>query len=120
MRHRLTAAVAVAVLLPGGVLISSAEAQPSAGVSAVATASGCRPNRERLVILGDSGSTGYGSLDYPAGAQTYKPTANGWSSIVSRNLAAEPTWRTQTTVIAHGGAQAQARFARPRRQGRTG
>jgi acyl-CoA thioesterase-1 len=106
MRHRLTATVAAAVLLLGGVLVSSAAAQPSTGEFAAATASGWCPNRERLVILGDSGSTGYGSPDYPAGAQTYKPTANGWSSIVSRNLAAEPTWRTQTTVIAHGGAQA--------------
>jgi acyl-CoA thioesterase-1 len=103
MRHRLTAAVAAAVLLLGGVLVSSAAAQPSTGEFAAATASGWCPNRERLVILGDSGSTGYGSPDYPAGAQTYKPTANGWSSIVSRNLAAEPTWRTQTTVIALGG-----------------
>lgn len=96
LRRRL--ALMVTVVLVAVVPVTGSSATPSAGWC---------DDRSRLVILGDSGSTGYGSPDYPAGAETYQATHHGWSSIASRNLAAEPAWRTQTTVIAHAGAQAK-------------
>lgn len=57
----------------------------------------------RLVVLGASDSTGYGTTGWaPTVAHEYCPTRYAWAARVARNAAAE--WGTETTVLAHNGA----------------
>ncbi|MCP2168216.1 SGNH/GDSL hydrolase family protein [Goodfellowiella coeruleoviolacea] len=120
-RARLGLAAVVLAMLTGLVAIqpsaasASSDVSPdaSAGVSAgvsstasaeeVTAASGptwCT-DKSRLVVLGDSAATGYGTTGYPADVQTYVPTENGWVAKMARNLAG---FGTEVTNLAHNGA----------------
>jgi acyl-CoA thioesterase-1 len=96
---RLVLAAALALGAVAAVVVPSEAATPAAATGA----SWCTSQKD-VAIIGTSAETGYGTTGYPTDAQTYEPTAWGWTNRFSQSLSGG--WGTVVQNYAHNGAMA--------------